>query len=76
MDELKTKMINLRPGSKLDKEFFDMYGKHLRDMNMKNPDDVKTLHVFTDTIGLDTRRKDLFFSKVRLVQNKQELDRC
>ena len=70
VDELKSKMINLRPGSKLDKEFFEMYGKHLRDMNLGNPDDVKTLHEFTDRIGLDTRRKDLFFSNVRLMQNK------
>ena len=54
LDELKSKMINLRPGSKLDKEFFDMYGKHLRDMNLGNPDDVKILHELTDRIGLDT----------------------
>lgn len=70
VDELKAKMINLRPGSKLDKEFFDMYGEHLRDMDLGNPSDVKTLHEFTDNIGLDTKRKHSFFSNVQLMQDK------
>ena len=70
VDELKSKMLNFRPGSSLDKQFFEMYGKHLKDMDLKRPEDVRTLHEFTDATHLDKRRKEIFFSNIKTMREK------
>ena len=70
VDELKKKILGFKPGSALDKAFFDEYGKHLRDMDLGKGEDVRTLHEFTDLIGLDAKRKSAFFNNVSLMKEK------
>ena len=82
VDALKTNI--LRFGSKEESKIWQEYKKYaeieneegnniktnLNDLDLKNPIDVSTLHMFTDSMGYDDKFKELFFKVVSKTKNK------
>lgn len=82
VDALKTNI--LRFGSKEESRIWQEYKKYaeiengkgnniktnLNDLDLKNPVDVGTLHMFTDYMGYDDKFKELFFKVASETKNK------
>ncbi len=53
VDFLKNQMRKFQINSPIDKEFFQLYGKHISQTDMKNENDVSNLHEFCSKKGFD-----------------------
>lgn len=78
VDALKTNI--LRFGSKEESRIWQEFKKfaekegyvktNLNDLDLKNPKDVGTLHMFSDSMGYDNKFKELFFKVASETKNK------
>ena len=75
VDQLKNDLMKFPIGTRYDKMFFDDYGKHLKDCDLANKDDVFNLHQFCDDIRISDKRQKAFFRSVKeLSMSKNELE--
>lgn len=73
VDELKTQVIKQAArdeNNPLNQEFKMRYGKSLKDVNLKNPEDTGNLHMFIKEKRLSDKQKDIFFKQAAETKNK------
>lgn len=73
VDALKTQVIKQSVRDEmnaLNQEFKREYGKSLKDINLKDPEDTSNLHMFIKEKGLSDKQKNIFFKQAAKTTHK------